>query len=397
MLSSVFVVAGSGHAVLPGITVLIDKQVNNLAGKRVALLTNPSGVDENLVLSADILFNHPQVNLVAFFAPEHGIRGMADAGKHVKTYTDPKTGLPVYSLYGKTRKPTAEMLENIDVVLIDIQDAGVRSYTFIYSMAMVMEAAAENSKKVIILDRPNPMGGIQVAGNILKPEFASFVGMYPIPYLHGMTIGELARLFNNEFGINCELEIIPMSGWKRSMNWGRTGLVWVPTSPHVPHWQTAFAMAATGTFGELHTLSEGVGYTAPFEFIGAPWIDAEVFAAKLNSLELPGVYFRPVHFIPYYKKYKGKQCHGVQMHILNYDTFQPYETGLYILETAQQLYPEIDLFGDEGRVSSFIRVIGDAQIVSDLRTGKPVKQIITDWQDDLNSFRKVREKYLIYK
>ncbi len=364
--------------------------------KRVGLVTNPSGVDSKLNSTADLLHQDPEVNLTALFGPEHGIRGAIYAGEHVKDELDPHTGLPVFSLYGRHRKPTPEMLDKVDVILIDIQDIGIRAYTYIYTMALVMEAAAENNKQVIVLDRPNPLGGVKLEGNLLEKGFESFVGMYPIPYRHGMTIGELARYFNEEFNIHCDLQVIPLLGWQREMLWDQTGLLWVPTSPHVPHWQTVLYMGATGTIGELHTVSEGVGYTSPFELVGAPWIDGYSFAQALNKLNLPGVIFRPLYFKPYYASFKGQVCQGVQLHITDVHTFNSYQTGLYILQTILQLYPEHDPFQNEHRISMFKKVIGCDWIIKDLKAGKSVSQIAVKWQDDLNRFRKQREKYLMY-
>ncbi|MCB0306934.1 MAG: DUF1343 domain-containing protein, partial [Calditrichaeota bacterium] len=251
--------------VVLGVENFLRNHLNLVKGKKVGLITNPSGVDRYLNSTADEFFKHPDIDLTALFGPEHGIRGAIYAGEKISDEVDPHTKLPVFSLYGKHRKPTAEMLQNLDVLVVDIQDIGIRAYTFIYTMAKVMEAAAEFDKEVIVLDRPNPLGGIAIEGNLVQEGFFSFVGMYPIPYRHGMTIGELAKLFNREFKINCDLTVIPMLNWERNMFWDDTRLPWVPTSPHVPHWETTLFMSATGLFGELRTLSEGVGYTSPFE------------------------------------------------------------------------------------------------------------------------------------
>ncbi|MCB0259683.1 MAG: DUF1343 domain-containing protein, partial [Calditrichaeota bacterium] len=249
--------------VVLGVENFLRNHLNLVKGKKVGLITNPSGVDRYLNSTADEFFKHPDIDLTALFGPEHGIRGAIYAGEKISDEVDPHTKLPVFSLYGKHRKPTAEMLQNLDVLVVDIQDIGIRAYTFIYTMAKVMEAAAEFDKEVIVLDRPNPLGGIAIEGNLVQEGFFSFVGMYPIPYRHGMTIGELAKLFNREFKINCDLTVIPMLNWERNMFWDDTRLPWVPTSPHVPHWETTLCMSATGLFGELRTLSEGVGYTSP--------------------------------------------------------------------------------------------------------------------------------------
>ncbi len=375
---------------------LMQNHLNLVKNKRVGLLTNPSGVNSQLQTTADMLHAHPDVNLTALYGPEHGIRGALYAGEHVKDTTDPATGVPVYSLYGKHRKPTAEMLENVDVILADIQDIGVRGYTYIYTMAMVMEAAAEHDKEVIVLDRPNPIGGLRVSGNLVEEPFFSFVGLYPIPYRHGMTIGELAKLFNNEYDIDCRLTVIPMIGWKRNMLWGDTGLPWVPTSPHVPHWETVLYMCATGTFGELRVLSEGVGYTSPFEIVGAPWINGPELAEALNQLEIEGVLFRPLSFHPYYATYEGEICQGVQLHITDERRFPAYRTGLHIMQTVMELYPEHDLFANKNRIGMFNKVVGSDSIMKALQKKIPVDSIAKGWQAELQSFKSMRTNYLIY-
>jgi uncharacterized protein YbbC (DUF1343 family) len=263
-------------------------------------------------------------------------------------------------------------------------------------MAGVMEAAAEYHKEVIILDRPNPIGGKAVAGNVLDPKFASFVGRYPIPYRHGMTIAELALLFNKEFGIDCSLRVVPMVGWKRSMYWHQTGLHWVPTSPHVPHWETILHMAATGILGELGILSVGVGYTSPFEMIGAPWINGPELARDLNKLNLKGVLFRPLYFKPYYLNFKGEICQGIQLHITDYESFDPYSTGLYLMYYYIHHYPQHDLFAKKDRIKMFDKVVGTDKLRLKLQAGDSVEQIEQEWQTVLNQFKQIRQNYLIY-
>ena len=383
--------------VVLGVDNFLSNHLDLVKGKRVGLLTNPSGVNGELRATSDLLFEHQQVDLRAYYGPEHGIRGDYFAGFKVSDTTDAKTGLPVFSLYGQRRKPTPETLEPVDVIVVDIQDIGLRGYTYIYTMAMVMEAAAENGKAVIVLDRPDPVGGLKVEGNLVEPEFYSFVGLYPIPYRPGMTIGELARLFNQEFGLDCDLTVVPMLGWTRDMYWEDTGLSWVPTSPHVPHAETILPMIATGTFGELGTLSEGVGYTSPFELAGAPWVRAEEFADALNALGLPGIYFRPLSFKPYYFRYEGKNCQGVQLHVTDRDRFMPYVAGLHIMKTHMELYPEKDLFANKNRIGMFNKVMGTDRIMQMLKDGIPVEQIEQSWQPELNAFLKTRAKYLIYQ
>jgi uncharacterized protein YbbC (DUF1343 family) len=385
------------HSVILGIDNFLLNYIHMVAEKQVGLLTNPSGVNGDLLATSDLLFEHQMINLTALFGPEHGIRGAVYAGEKINTSTDTKTGLPVYSLYGEKRKPSEDMFKKIDVILIDIQDIGLRAYTYIYTMAMVMKAAANQGKHVIVLDRPNPLGGIRVEGNLVEKKYLSFVGLYPIPYQHGMTIGELALLFNREFNINCNLDVIPMIGWKREMLWEDTGFKWIPTSPHVPHWQSILYMGATGTFGELGILSEGVGYTSPFEIVGAPWINGENFSSHLNRLNIPGVYFRPLYFKPYYAHHAGQLCQGVQLHITDPLVFQPYTTGLYIMQVHMKLYPRQNLFAKKNRVNMFDKVVGTDQIRKSLLAGARIHEIENSWLPELEKFKAKRETYLLYQ
>jgi len=386
----------SSTVLLLGIENLLKNHLSIVTGKRVGLLTNPSGVNRQLQSTIDLLFYHTEIDLVALFGPEHGIRGAIHAGEKIDSDRDPETGLPVYSLYGNTRKPTKEMFESLDAIIVDIQDIGARSYTYIYTMAKVMETAAEYEKEVIILDRPNPVGGIAVEGNVVHNGFFSFVGLYPLAYRHGMTIGELAKYFNTEFNINCRLNIIPLKNWNREMYWKDTELPWVPTSPHIPHWETVLFYIATGTFGELHTLSEGVGYTSPFEIAGSTWIEAIPYAEALNKLGLPGVAFRPLHFRPYYFRNDGKMHQGVQLHITDYKTFKPFITGLYIMKTTMELYPDQNLFKYKRRIKMFNKVMGSDRVMNALLSGETVQEIERDWQKELDDFISIRKKYLIY-
>jgi uncharacterized protein YbbC (DUF1343 family) len=264
-------------------------------------------------------------------------------------------------------------------------------------MAYLMQAASITGKKVIILDRPNPINGITMEGNLLDPQFSSFVGLYPIPYRHGMTIGELALLFNTEYGINCDLEVVKMEGWTRDMYFDDTGLPWVPTSPHVPDAATILPMIATGTYGELGMLSEGVGITTPFEVAGGPWIkDPHEFARALSARIKEGVIFRPTFFKPYYGRHKGQICGGVQLHVTDRDQFAPYLTGLLILAVHQELYPDIDLFANENRWSMFAKVTGSDQIRKDIQAGRDPLEMQQEWQTELIKFGEMRQKYLLY-
>lgn len=382
--------------VILGVDNFLKKYVHLLKNKKVGLVTNPSGVTGELKATADALYEHPEINLVALFGPEHGIRGNQYAGDKITDEVDPKTGIMLYSLYGKTKKPTKSMMNQVDIIIFDIQDTGVRSYTYISTLSNVMQACAEFNVPIIVFDRPNPLNGIQVEGNILDSAFTSNVGKHEIPYLHGMTIGELALLFNTHFKINCDLTVIPMIGWDRNMFWNETGLIWIPTSTHLPEWHSAVYMAATGTFGELHTLSEGVGYTSPFQLVGAPWINSEILAENLNNLNLPGVYFRAIYYKPIYGRFKTEMCQGVQLHITSFDTFKPYVTGLHIMQTIMKLYPDHDLFANKKRIKMFNQVVGTDKIMNNLKAGISVFEMEKAWQPELNEFIKIRKKYLLY-
>lgn len=386
----------SPTVVISGLENFLSNFTHLVKNKRVGLVTNPSGIDRNFNSTIDIFFNHPGINLTTLFAVEHGIHGDAFAGQKVSDYKDPVTHLPIYSLYGSTKKPSPEMLKDIDALVFDIQDVGVRSYTYISSMGMILEACAENNVEIIILDRPNPLGGIIIEGNILEKKYQSHVGYFEIPYRHGMTMGEIALMYNSENKLKAHLTVIPLLNWQRAMFWDETGLPWFPTSPHVLHWETTLFMPISGIIGELQTVNIGVGYTAPFEFIAAPWIEAQQLANTLNSLNLNGLHFRPAHFTPYYSTYKTELCHGVQIHITNKKAFRPFIAGLHILKTLFELYPEQDMFGKPGRLKAFNQVLGSSSIYDGLKGGKSVEQIKVEWQTGIEGFLKIRQKYLLY-
>ena len=334
--------------VLPGITVLQRDGFRQLDGMRVGLITNPTGVDNSLNSTIDILAEAPNVRLTALFAPEHGVRGDHVAGATVTNSTDPKTGVPVYSLHGKNLKPTPEMLQNVDVLVYDIQDIGTRSYTYISTMGLAMEAAAQNNKKFMVLDRPNPLGGNKMEGNIAEQGYFSFVSRYPIPYIYGLTPGELARYLNGEgllkSGMKVDLTVIPMTGWHRSMTFADTGMPWVLPSPHIPDPSTALLYPATGIMGELDYVSIGVGYTLPFKLAGATWIDAQKLSDRLTSLKIPGVEFRPIHYKPFYAIFKGENLHGVEVYVRDASAAPLTLIQFYIMQELAALYPSQKAF-----------------------------------------------------
>lgn len=382
----------SSTAFQTGIEVLLHDRPDLIRGKRVGLITNPTGVDRELVSDVDLLAHTPGVHLVALFGPEHGIRGAHQAGASVGSDRDPVTGLPVYSLYGKTRQPTPAMLEGVDVLVFDVQAVGTRFYTYLYTMADSMKAAAAAHIPIIVLDRPDPIGGVAVQGPVLDPKFASFVGEYPIPLRYGMTIGELAAVFNGEFHIGADLTVVKMRGWKRSMYYDDTPLQFVMPSPNMPTETTALVYPGMGLV-EGTNISEGRGTTRPFELAGAPWIDAEKLARVLNDKRLPGVRFRPVHFTPTFSKYEGKLCNGVQVHVMDRDTFDPVVVGLTVIETIHYLYPNQFAFN----ASDFDRLVGNGWVRQDIEKGMPVSEIQQRWQKGLSQFEKIRQKYLLYK
>ncbi|MDO6657326.1 DUF1343 domain-containing protein [Anaerobacillus sp. 1_MG-2023] len=380
-----------------GVEVLLEDQKELIEGKSVGLITNPTGVDQELNSIVDLLHNDSDVDLKALYGPEHGVRGSAQAGEYVEYYTDEETGLPVYSLYGSTKKPTPEMLEGIDVLLFDIQDVGTRFYTYIYTMAYAMEAASENDIEFIVLDRPNPLGGEAVEGPVLDDEYASFVGKYEIPLRHGMTVGELASLFNEEFEIGADLTVIEMDKWKRDMYYDDTPLEWVLPSPNMPTLDTALAYPGAALI-EGTNVSEGRGTTKPFELIGAPFINATELASELNELKLPGVDFRAASFTPSFSKHAGELTHGVQIHVTDKEAFKPVKTGLSLVKTIHDLYPEDFEFRAENSagVSFFDLLVGNGWIREGIENGDSVKKMEKQWEDDLKDFKEVREDYLLY-
>lgn len=384
-----------------GIEILRERNFNILKGKRVGLVTNPTGVDRKLKSTIDILFEAEGVNLTALYGPEHGVRGNYTAGEHVDFYIDETTKLPVYSLYGKTRKPSTEMLKDIDVIVFDIQDIGSRSYTYISTMGLVMEAAAENNKDVVILDRPNPLGGSRIEGNIVEDGYFSFVSQFAIPYVHGLTVGELAKLLNEEGmlqnKVKCNLTVIPMEGWTRDMYFEQTGLPWVLTSPHIPHRYSPFYYAASGILGELRgVLSIGVGYTLPFQTFATEWIKSEELADKMNSYNLDGVIFRPISYKPYYGFGKDKMLNGVEIYITDYKRINLTNAQFYFAQAISELYGRNIIAENEGRFDMFDKVLGTSKIRELFMQRLKVEDILPYLNKDIDNFRKLSEKYYLY-
>lgn len=379
-----------------GLDIFLDDSYRKFKGKRIGLVTNMTGVNEQLKSGIDLFHDHLDIELTALFGPEHGIRGDAKEGEEVTTFNDPTTGLPVYSLYGDTRKPTKEMLDSVDVMVFDLQDIGSRYYTYIYTMAYVMEACLEYDKKFVVLDRPNPISGVKMEGNLVEEDVRSFVGLLPIPNRHGLTVGELAKLFKNEYGYNCDLTVIPMEGWQRDMYFDDTGLFWVPPSPNTTTLDMMLLYSGT-CLVEGTNLSEGRGTTKPFEWIGAPYIDGQDLANQFNERKLPGVLARPITFSPTYQKFAGELCRGVQLHIENRDQVDALKIGVTLLETIVTMYPEdFDFIKNEQSKYFFDLLAGTKQL----------KQAILDQQTEaffennkkqLDTFNKIRESYLIYK
>ncbi|MBI3549249.1 MAG: DUF1343 domain-containing protein [Elusimicrobia bacterium] len=390
--------------VAPGLVSLVAAPPDWIKGKRLGLITHPAAVTPSLEHSVDALFGSKDFRLAVLMGPEHGIRGAEWAGETVADQTDPVTGLPVYSLYGKNSKPTPAMLRDVDVLVYDVQDIGSRSYTYIATMALAMEAAAEKGIPFVVLDRPDPTGGARLEGNVPPPGFVkSLVAWLPVPYVYGMTPGEVARMANGEGwlagGKKCDLRVIPLTGWKRGMRWSATGLPWVPTSPHIPRAESAYFYAATGVLGELGVINEGVGVPNPFELLGAPWIDGRRFAQRLNALRLPGVLFRELTYKPYYGTNKGALNHGVQIHLLDPDAAPWTALQFHALEVLRALHPDKAVFAlaSPAAKRTFDVVAGGPSLRERLEKGEATAAILADWEPDLARFKKARAPYLLYE
>lgn len=388
-----------------GIEVLRDGGFKQLQGKRVGLVTNPSGVDRNLKSTVDILNEAPGVKLVALYGPEHGVRGNAHAGDAVGDAVDAKTGVKTYSLYGKTHKPSAEMLKDIDVLVYDIQDIGCRSYTFYATMGMCMEACAENGKEFMVLDRPNAVSGNKVEGNLVEKGYFSMVSKYAIPYVYGLTPGELATYLNEE-GVTAKkakLTVIPMEGWKRDMTYAQTGLPWVAPSPQIPTPDHAAFYAMSGVIGELYAFNTGIGYTLPFQCFATPYLDADKLADAMNGLNLPGFRFRPINFKPFFKVGPEtadamKEMHGVQVYITDLDKANLTLCQFYFLQVLHEQHPEAKIFDANAKrgYGMFDKVMGTDQIRKLFSKRYKVADIEAYFNKDAEAFKAKSSKYYLY-
>ena len=390
-----------------GIEVLRERGFAGLEGRRVGLVTNPSGADRYLKSTIDILFEAPQVNLVALYGPEHGVRGDVYAGGKIEDSKDEATGLPVYSLYGSTRKPTPEMLEGIDVMVYDIQDVGARSYTFISTLGLVMEACAAKGIEVMVLDRPNPLGGNKIEGCYVEQPFNSFVSQYRIPYVYGLTVGELAVMINeegmnrgqkgNQDPVKCKLTVVPMEGWTRDMLYEDTGLPWILPSPNIPFKESPMYYVSSGICGELYGfMNIGIGYTLPFQIFGALWLDPDKLKEKLDSYGLEGVSFRTIWYKPYFGSLAGKLVKGLQFFFTDYPKARLTETQFYVMQAVAELYPDKKAFEIVTGIGLFDKVCGTDYVRKEFVKRYKVEDIIDYWRKDEEDFRNLSRQYHLY-
>lgn len=384
-----------------GLDVLFAHHKRLLAGKRIGLLANPSAVDSRLRFIVDSFAAENSWKLTALFGPEHGLRADKQDQELCGESTDQRTGLPVFSLYGDRLRPTTEMLKDLDALIFDIQDVGSRYYTFIYTLSHIMEACHGLPVQVVVLDRPNPINGIDTEGPVLEPGYESFVGRFPIPIRHAMTVGELALYFHKEIGIECNLEVIKMEGWQRGNFFDQTGLPWVLPSPNMPTVDTALVYPGMCLL-EGTNVSEGRGTTRPFEIFGAPWIDPDTLCDAMKQHALPGVVLRPMHFTPTFNKYRGELCGGAQLHVTDRSSYRPVKTALCLLSSLLQLSP--GHFRWKEPPYEFVHdrlpidiLFGSSRVREQLEKGTPPGRIEAGWASDLENFKRIREKYLLYE
>ncbi len=372
-----------------------------LDGRRVGIVCNPASVDHELGHVADRIAAHPAARLAAIFGPQHGFRSdVQDNMIETRHARDEVRRVPVYSLYSEVREPTDEMLRDLDVLVVDLQDVGVRIYTYIYTLANCLKAAKRAGLPVVVCDRPNPIGGAAVEGMVLVPGFESFVGMYPIPMRHGMTIGEIARLFNDHFGIGADLEVVAMEGWRREMYWDDTGRTWIISSPNIPTFDTTTVYPG-GVLFEGTNVSEGRGTTRPFELLGAPWVVAERFAEAMNRRGLPGVYFRPALFEPTFHKHAKTGCAGCQVHMTDRRTFRAVESGVALIEAFRAASPDEFAWKPPPYEYEFEKMpidclAGSSELREQIEAGVPAREIARSWEPAVARYMKVRERFLLY-
>ncbi len=383
-----------------GLDVLLRHQKKKLTGRKIGLVANPSSVDSNLQFILDLFLQEKSWQIMALFGPEHGLRGELQDHIWSSEFRDSVTGLPVYSLYGQHLKPEPEMLEDVDTIVFDMQDVGSRYYTFVYTLSYIMEACAGRNIEVIVLDRPNPINGLDVEGPVLEQGFESFVGRFPVPARHGMTIGELALLFQSEFGLACQLQVISMEGWKRDSYYEETGLPWVLPSPNMPTVDSAVVYPGMCLI-EGTNVSEGRGTTRPFEIFGASWIDPNVLVKGMAAYHLPGVIFRPLHFQPTFHKYAGQLCGGAQIHVIDRHKFKPVKMTLCLLHFLLQNYPDSFRWNDPPYEFVTDRLpidilLGNSWIRKALEKGTSPDEIERRWESNLQNFFQLRQKYLLY-
>ncbi len=392
-------VAWSAETVVPGIEVLLTDKIALVAGKRLGLLTNPAAVDRQLVSTLDRLRADKRIKLTQLWAPEHGLAAATLNGTSNAPGIEPHTGLPIEGLFGERTAPSDETLQRVDVVLFDLQDIGSRTYTYVSTLGKVMQACAANKVKLLVLDRPNPLGGLLFEGPVREPAHKSLLGWGPFPVTHGMTFGEVARFYNAELKIGCDLEVVQMQGWRRAMIWDDTGLVWVPTSPGIPKPLNAYMYVATGMVcGSGPNCNEGGGNAMPFELIGAPWMDGEKLATAVTTAisgvqGLEHVRIRASSWLPWHGQYKGKITHGIQIHLLQTHGFRPLRLALALLAV---LHNE---FGSQLKVSSdnrFAMIWGNSRVLKMLRAHTPWLQIEASWQAELVAFAAIRQRHLLY-
>lgn len=375
--------------VMTGLDVLQRDDFKILKGMNVGLVSNHSALNKEGKHILDLMLDSKNVKLVAIFAPEHGFRGIADS--KLTDMKDETTGLPIYSLYGESLRPSPEMLENIDVLVFDIQDIGARFYTYISTMAICMEEAKKNNIRFIVLDRPNPITGLRVDGPVQDPALiGKFISYFPMPVMHGMTIGELATMFNREYGIQCDLEVITMEGWRRVMYFDDTGLPWINPSPNIRN-VTQEILYPGVALTEYSNVSVGRGTETPFELLGAPWIDADALTAELQARNLPGIKFLPVHFKPSGSKFKDEMCHGMRFILTNQSDFMPVVTGIHIMDALYKMYP------DTYEIDKSSSLVGKKAVVEMIKQRRPLEQIIGSWQEELQNFITIRNSYILYK